>query len=123
MISYQAYKWIHFVGIFFIFMSLGGAAFRNIGGLAWDSKGKGVIAAMHGCGLLLALLGGFGLLARMNMMAEFPAWVWGKLTIWLIMGAAIALFKRKPQASGALILLLGVLGTVAAALALFKPAS
>jgi hypothetical protein len=122
-ISYSVYRLVHLVGIFLLFVILGGLAWG-----AGRARGDGAISrrasmVLHGVGLFIVLLGGFGLLARIGVMhgMDWPGWVWAKLGIWLLLGAAVMIPVRKPAWGGPLLLLLPVLGGMAAWLAIFKP--
>ena len=124
MLSYTAYRLIHVLGIILLFVVLGGLSYQATreGGTEGAVPRK-VAAALHGTALLIILVGGFGLLARIGVEhgVGFPGWVWGKLVIWLLLGAAVAIPRRKPEWAGALFLLLPVLGGLASWLALYKP--
>ena len=115
---------IHLFGIFLVLMALGGAALNamNLGSRASDS-GRKWVAITHGIGLLIALVGGFGLLARLGIShgADWPLWVWIKLGIWLVFGAMTALIGRNPRHAGLFWALIPVLAVSAAYLAINKP--
>ena len=103
------YKLIHYVGIFTLMLSLGSIF----------TKYNKCAVIGHGVGLLLILLGGFGMQAKMSL--GFPNWLIVKLVIWLIFGAAIVLAKRDIlKGSTAWIVMIG-LASVAAYLGLMKP--
>ena len=124
MISYTAYRLIHLVGILLLFVALGGLSYAAGKSSSDGAPGsRGLVMALHGTGLLVILVGGFGLLARIGVEhgIGFPGWVWGKLAIWLLLGAAVMIPKRKPEWAGALFLVLPVLGGIASWLALYKP--
>jgi hypothetical protein len=93
--SYEIYKIIHLLGLTLVVLSLGGIAMHSING---GTKGTNVFkkGAMitHGVGLLLLLVAGFGMLARLGI-HSFPLWVVAKLVIWLLLGAAaVVAYKR-----------------------------
>ena len=91
--SYEFYRILHFVGIFMLFYSLG-ALFLA------DKKIKGAVIG-HGVGLLIILVAGFGMQAKMREVYDaaygttFPTWMILKLVIWLLFGAMIVVAKRK----------------------------
>ena len=81
------YKFIHYLGIFFLLTGLGG--------LIFSEKEKIKLATIsHGIGLLLILLGGFGMQAKIEGMG-FPAWFTVKLVIWLVLGGLVVAIKKK----------------------------
>lgn len=120
--SYSVYKIVHILGILTLFSALGAIALHRMQG--GDSKFalKRWSYLLHGIGLFLALLGGFGLLTRLGIHGQWPLWVWGKLAIWLALGAASVLILKRPS-SLARWTWLGtlLLGAVATYLANYKP--
>jgi hypothetical protein len=123
MIPYVGYKLIHLFGVFLIVVSLGGAAIHAANaGTRQTSLTRRLVSAGHGIGLFLVLLGGFGMLARLELVSSgLPGWVWAKLGIWLLMGALMVLPYRRPQLARAVFLTVPTLGLIAALLALTKP--
>jgi len=117
--SYATYKIMHLSGLMLLFLSLGAQILNHgLGGKkkhAW----KKLVGMTHGLGMLLLLVGGFGLLARLQI-HNFPAWVIVKLVIWLGLGALFGLVFKIKKASavwwGAL-----ALGMTAAYLGVTKP--
>ena len=130
MISYGVYRLIHFFGIFLLLTSLGGAVMRGMMGTvsttalstdggASDRRMRRLVALSHGIAMLLILTGGFGMLARLDI--GMPGWVFGKLAVWLALGAMLALARRLVGAARALWLAVPVLALIAAWLAYTKP--
>lgn len=99
MFSYQLYNLIHILGIILVFMAIGGYAFHGAtGGTKETNEARGLLAATHGVGVLLILVAGFGMLARISpMSAGLPGWLHPKLLIWVLIGAAPAVLNRKPE--------------------------
>ncbi len=122
--SYVAYKMIHLLGIFTLLVALAGMAAHAAGG---QSKAENPnfrpLLMLHGAGALVALVGGFGLLARIGAMqgGAFPGWVWAKLTLWVILGALIALPYRKRTWARGILFILPLFGLLGAWLANYKP--
>ena len=101
-----------------VFLSLGGLIVRSLTNS--EDKGLKKLASItNGVGLLLALVGGFGWIAKMKV--GFPLWIILKLVIWVIFGGLIAVVNRKPEACKALWWVIIVLGITAAVLAGLKP--
>lgn len=113
------YKTLHLLGVMVVFLALGGLTFHSLSGQGSRHRGHKLAGASHGIGLLLVLVSGFGMLAKLEV--GFPLWVIAKVLIWLIFGGIVVLIRRMPQQAAALWLALPVLGAIAAYLALYKP--
>jgi uncharacterized membrane protein SirB2 len=122
--SYAAYKLIHLLGIFSLMVALAGMAVHAAAGhTKKENPSHRTLLALHGVGALLALTGGFGLLARINVQhgEMFDGWIWGKILLWIILGGMVALPYRSQGAARLLVVLLPVLGVAGAFLAVYKP--
>jgi hypothetical protein len=115
--SYQVYKLLHVLGIMLLFFGFGGVLIPNLSGFKLAGKAKLIAFITHGLGMLLLLVAGFGLLAKLGL-DGIPGWVIVKLIVWLLLGVGIALAKRKPTIISLLILL--ALAMVAPYAAIFK---
>ncbi len=77
------FKIAHLIGLAGLFLSLGAMFF--------EAPNKKAAGAIHGISLLLIVLAGFAMLGK----PPAQAW-WGvKMAIWLFLGAAPVLAKRK----------------------------
>jgi hypothetical protein len=123
MISLGVYRLLHIFGILLVFLALGGLALHAAnGGTKSTNRARALVAATHGLGLFIILLGGFGMLARLGIgHAGFPGWVWGKLAIWVVLGGLFMLPYRFPALARPVWILVPVLGILAAYMALYKP--
>ncbi|HEU5169632.1 MAG TPA: hypothetical protein VFU46_03790 [Gemmatimonadales bacterium] len=122
--SYEAYKVAHLFGVFLTVAGLAGLALAVANGATRQTNpARRLISIGHGVGLLVALVAGFGLLARLGVMhgLAWPGWVWAKLGIWFVIGGLVALPYRRPDRAGAVFVAVPVLGGLAAWLAIFKP--
>ncbi len=117
MIPYAAYKIVHYLGIFALVTALSATLARASRGDGADSWRKR-LGIIHGVALFFILLGGFGMLARLDV--GFPGWIVAKLVVWLVAGALIVARKSPGGAARALVLL-PVLAVVAGWLAYAKP--
>lgn len=116
------YKVLHLLGLFLLFGSLGGVALVAVqGGTKASLQGRRLVYATHGIGLLLVLVSGFGMLARLGITSGLPGWVHAKLLIWVLVAASITLPLRFRGAAIPAWFLLPLLGATAGWLALFKP--
>lgn len=77
-----------------IFFSLGGVVMHVINGGSRDYSFRKVASIVHGIGMVLVLVAGFGMLARLNIHWPWPGWVFAKVILWLIFGAALGLIYR-----------------------------
>lgn len=119
MVSYETYKLIHLLGVIILFLSLGGY-------LALSSEkapvSRKLIAVTHGFAVIVILVGGFGLLARLGFSAyqSWPTWVWVKITIWFILALIVILIRKMPELKISLWFIIPILGIIAAYMAIFK---
>ncbi len=119
---YAVYKVLHVFSVVLTFTVLGALALHSAnGGNRASNRSSRLTGVLHGVGLLMILVAGFGLLARLGVSGGFPLWVWLKLIIWLLVGASAALIRRSPAWSKALLWLLPLLAGVATWLAVYKP--
>lgn len=119
--SLVAYKLLHIAGVLFLFAALGGSVIANRDGAAGATARK-LTGITHGLALLLIIFAGFGALAKLGLTSTgLPGWVWGKLVIWVLLGAAPFVLRKKPSLAVFFWWLLPLLGITAAALALYGP--
>ncbi|HEX4953251.1 MAG TPA: hypothetical protein VF017_07650 [Thermoanaerobaculia bacterium] len=114
------YKLLHLLGVILLFLSLGGFALKAFAGGSATEDGKKIAAATHGLALLLLLVSGFGLLAKMQL--GFPTWAWIKTGLWVILGGVGVAVRRMPWYAKLWWLLIPALGLLAAYLGVAKPA-
>jgi len=118
--SYEIYKIIHLLGLFMLFLAYGGVLTNAFAGQTKEQlPQRKFIFMTHGLGLLLALVGGFGLLARTG--AGWPIWIFMKMGLWVIMLLLANLIFRKPQLAKKLWVLIIALGGFATFLVNYKP--
>lgn len=123
MFSSAAYQILHQLGIVLVFMSIGALCLHAMNGGTRDSnRGRVLVAITHGFGLLLIVVAGFGMLARLGMSSGLPGWAWVKVGIWLVLAGAIVVPYRKPEWSRALWFALPVLAVLATYSVVYRPA-
>jgi len=121
MVSYDIYKILHLFGMFLVFAAVGGVAVHAATGADKSANPlRRSLVVLHGVGLLLLLVAGFGMLARIGM-SPASGWVWAKVVIWLVLGASTVLPYRARSLAGAMLTLVPMLGALAAYLAIYKP--
>jgi hypothetical protein len=103
------YKIIHFIGIIVLFLGLGSL-------ISSDPRKPAALrgpAMIHGIGLFLILLSGFGLQAKLKI-DFFTGWFLAKFVIFLLLGAIIVVIKRRLLPTPAIYLIAIILGAIAA---------
>ena len=101
-----------------MFLSLG-AAIARARFAPEDKSIKKWVSITHGVSMLVILVAGFGLLARLGL--SLPGWAIAKLVIWLAFGGWIAVINRKNEATALHWVVLSILGIAATLLAIYKP--
>ncbi len=119
--SFEFYKVLHLAGVFLVLMGFGALILNAVAGGGKQAPWRKASIISHGVGLLLALVGGFGLLARMGIVKEWPAWVTVKVVIWVALGALVAVVGRMPGAARAMWFVVLALAIAAAWLGGVKP--
>lgn len=122
MISYSFYKVIHLAGIFLLLMSIGGLLFQRLNGGELTPSGKRRAAIGHGIGILITLIAGFGMLAKLGIRSQIPGWVWAKFAIWVFFATSLGLALGKPKLAPLFWWLTLILATVAAYLGIYHTA-
>jgi hypothetical protein len=113
------YHVLHILGILMLFMGYGAAIANALSGA--NAKNVRILAAStSGLGLLLMLVAGFGLIARLYG-NEFEIWMWAKFGIWLLFAVLIVAIKRQPKMGYFYWGLSLLLGLISAWMVYFKP--
>jgi hypothetical protein len=122
MLDLPAYKVLHLLGVVLLFTAFGGLLVAARAGVQTGVSRK-VAGITHGVALAVILIAGFGALAKLGLSNPgiWPLWVWLKLVIWLLLGAAVVAIKRSPRSATLLWWVLPLLGAAAGWLALTKP--
>ena len=124
MLSYELYKVIHILGIALIVTALGGVALHALnGGLKRDNRARALVAALHGTGMLLVIVAGFGMFARRELpqSAMLSGWLITKVVVWILLGVAIALPYRRLTLARLMLVAVPLLAGLAAYMAICKP--
>ena len=117
MISPEIYKLVHLIGLALICYALGGFSLRSE-----DQSARRRFSMFHGIGLLISLVGGFGMLARYKISALESGIIF-KLIVWAALGGSIVIFKRKPELTKPVSVVLALLMVGAAYTGVFLRAS
>lgn len=93
------YKILHVLGALSVYLGFGLLIARAMLG-SNDKAIRKLGSIASGVGLLLLLLGGFGMIARYQGAIGYTDWwILVKIVLWLTLGAMTALISRKPQLS------------------------
>ena len=119
--TYEFYKVLHLFSIALVLISLGGLTLHVMnGGSKASNRSKKLVMITHGIGLLLLLVSGFGMHAKLGL-SGIPVWLIGKLVIWLIFGGMVAIIYKKASCTVKIWWLIPILVGVASWLAIYKP--
>ncbi|MCA1962768.1 MAG: hypothetical protein LDL31_02340 [Prosthecobacter sp.] len=110
--SLPFYHLLHLVGLIFVFIGFG----------ALLNPGSRRAMMWHGIGLLISLISGFGMLAKMGIFKSMPTWVWVKIGLWLVLGFLPMLSRRGKLPAGVVVFIAAVIGAALAWLGYLKPA-
>ncbi|AHI05157.1 hypothetical protein BDW_03245 [Bdellovibrio bacteriovorus W] len=121
MISYNVYKILHLIGFMLLFFGLGGMLLSAYSRHELKKSARIMGFITHGVGLLIILVSGFGMAARLGLVSGLPTWVKAKIGVWVLLGLAVSLVKRKGYIGWPVAILLWGLGTTAAFIAINKP--
>lgn len=117
---FQFYTALHIFGIGLLIVSLGGISVHAI--LTDKSQAlRRPLLVLHGVGLFLIVLSGFGMLAKLGIGWPLPFWITSKVLIWIIFGGLIAVLYKTDILNKAIWVLVPMLFLLAWYLASFKP--
>ena len=106
------YHLLHLLGLIFVFVGFGAllSSDRARSAMMW-----------HGIGLLISLVSGFGILAKISKAlpegAQSPytyKWVMIKLGLWLVLGFLPVLAKRRVMPAGVVVVIAVIIGVAMA---------
>jgi len=118
---YEFYKVLHFLGLILTLSGLIGlmASFLTLPS-ELPRKLRVLWMSMHGTGLLIILVSGFGLAARLGLVGGLPTWVKAKIAVWVVVGFIIIFIRKMKTQIQIWLPLVLVLFTLAAYLAVNK---
>lgn len=97
--SYQFYKVLHIIGLVLAAGGVGAIILQMQLSTERNFPKKKWALAVHGVGMLLIFVAGFGLMARTGMVGQdWPFWLNLKMGIWIFFAAAPSLAMRAPKA-------------------------
>lgn len=118
--SYLTLKIIHLTGLALTFMGLAGVLASSAAAPA-ASAPRRLFMICHGLGLVVLLVTGFTLALQLGIGKNLPGWIWGKIVIWLLVGASATVARRLCRFQVQILVWFLVLVAGAAWLALYKP--
>ena len=92
--SYIFYKIFHLSFIFVLLLTLGSLwAFYSLD-VNRKNKIRKYLLLFHGISILFIFIAGFGLIAKLKIPSPWPAWIYIKIGLWLLL-ASTPFFLRK----------------------------
>ncbi|MEM1245332.1 MAG: hypothetical protein AAGA81_09940 [Acidobacteriota bacterium] len=122
--SFTFFKLIHILGILMVFLGLGGRAVLALQPEPRKAPGQTLVGVLHGAGLMVVLLGGFGMLAKLGLTGEELqglGWLLVKMIVWIVLGGSIMIPVRRPQWTTHWLVAVTALALVAGYFAFYKP--
>jgi hypothetical protein len=92
--SIEFYRILHIVSLSVVLIALGGASFATYSAGGKPASLKKYFGMLHGIGVLVMFVAGFGMLAKMGIIGALPSWALIKMTLWLILGGWIAVVYK-----------------------------
>jgi uncharacterized membrane protein SirB2 len=118
MISYYSYKFLHICAVVLVLLSIGASLFQTKN-KEW--REKRLMSILNGVGLVIMLVAGFGLLARLAVSWPWQGWIFVKLIAWIGLGSTHFLSTRFPDCGKGFWWLSALLAIVATSMAIYKP--
>jgi hypothetical protein len=115
MFSYEFYKILHLAGIILVFTSVGG--FLTLS--STQPKYNKLVSMLHGIGLLVMLVSGFGIIAKLQI--GFPNWVLVKIVLWLVIASLLVVAKKRIFPPAGAVSMAILIGIIMALLGVAKP--
>jgi hypothetical protein len=103
--SHLHYHLLHLLGLIFVFVGFGAllSSERARSAMMW-----------HGIGLVISLVSGFGLLAKLGIFKTMPTWAWIKIGLWLVLGFLPVLARRRVMPAAAVVVIAVIIGVAMA---------
>ena len=115
---------IHFIGIFLLFLAIGGMCISCRNGVEKkDNPSRKFLAITHGIALLMVIIGGMGLMTGFmyhKAAGGMPPWIILKLVIWVIFGCSSLIIYKLPKLATVTFFIFMALGAFAALAAKFQ---
>lgn len=115
--SYETYKIIHLLGIFSLIVGMTGLLVSKSLKVDAINSLRKFSAILHGVGLVVVLVGGMGLMARLG--GGFQPWIIAKIVIWTLLSISTLTLRFLPLIPSITLTL--TLYTLAAIIAVGKP--
>ena len=112
--DYNFYKIAHLIGISLLAI--------GVGGMSAGGEKRKTFVMIQGIGLLVMLVTGFGLLAKLKLTPYMPPFAIVKTALWLVIGMLPVLFRKLKTPLPACILISLILVGLMAYLGVVKPA-
>lgn len=121
MISLTTYKILHFLGLLMVFASLGARIMTSATAAVLDAGLRKWLGFIHGVGLLVIFVTGFGMIARLQIQMPWPLWIVGDLLVWVFLAFLPVVIRKNPFYDKLMWLLIFTIGFLGIALSVLKP--
>jgi hypothetical protein len=118
--SYLTLKIVHLTALALTFMGLAGVLVSSAA-VSEIPITRRIFMISHGLGLVILLISGFTLALQLGIGKNLPGWIWGKVVIWLLVGASAIVAHRWCRFPVPMLVWFTALVACAAWLALYKP--
>ena len=109
--SVTFYRTLHIFSLLLVFLAIGQM-------ITSKDKSYKLPYMLHGIGVLLVLVAGFGMLAKLQI--GFTAWTYTKIATWIAIAAAPGLVKRAPFRKPLMSLIILAIGLFGVYTAVYK---
>ncbi len=122
--NYDLVKWLHWVGITLLLLSLGSAVILNFRPEQNFAKTKlrVVLMALHGSSLVVILVSGLALLYLTRVQTPLPLWVYLKVFSWVSFGVLMTFIRKNAQKPVVSLLTVWLLAILTISIVIWKPA-
>ena len=122
--AFEVYKIVHLSAIIVLLLSWGALLRPSLSSPDLKAENPRLysnLMKLHGSGLLLTLIAGFGMVAKLGLNSGLPGWVLGKLAITISLGVLPILVRRRPSLRSLWTAAVVFLAIISGVLAIYKP--
>lgn len=118
--TFETFKILHLAGFIFLFFGLGGLLSAAYSGVSLSKAARILNLSLHGLGILLIIVSGFGMLRASGHSGPPPTWITSKLLIWIYFAASVLIIKFRGKLGIPLTIAFMIAGIAATGLGVLK---